>query len=416
MSTRRRKVVRSRQNQDENKRKKRLLVALLMLILTGVALTTATYAWFSSNTVVDTTDIDLKVTAATGISISADALNFKKTISMNEVVSFAHIGCESGGVNSTGGCPSRLQYPDKLNPVSTVGGTSPNFYTASIGDFPNTTVGYLAKLEGKSTETYTLNVGESGCASTNTCEHTGGDYVAFDFWLRSGADYNLDIDAASTKMSVIDHGSTTSALETGLRIMFVNLGNAPDALVGQNALYALNEPSEEGWAIFNPYPKTHHSTSLTSSYYNLPGGTVKDGVTTGSGSEGEYELGYYAVKNIPTPLPTPKYDKSGSLDNTTGSLIPFTYYYLNSDPTTYETVFELMDKTNSHYLVAGGHPGHTQTGDLSTGKTVLSIKSGVTRVRCYIWLEGQDIDTVDAISFSKGFYFNFGFKIAGSGA
>ena len=106
MSTRRRKVVRSRQNQDENKRKKRLLVALLMLILTGVALTTATYAWFSSNTVVDTTDIDLKVTAATGISISADALNFKKTISMNEVVSFAHIGCESGGVSSSGGCPS----------------------------------------------------------------------------------------------------------------------------------------------------------------------------------------------------------------------------------------------------------------------------------------------------------------------
>ena len=114
MSTRRRKVVRSRQNQDENKRKKRLLVALLMLILTGVALTTATYAWFSSNTVVDTTDIDLKVTAATGISISADALNFKKTISMNEVVSFAHTGCQSGGVASGTGCPSRLQYPDKL--------------------------------------------------------------------------------------------------------------------------------------------------------------------------------------------------------------------------------------------------------------------------------------------------------------
>ena len=53
---------------------------------------------------------------------------------------------------------------------------------------------------------------------------------------------------------------------------------------------------------------------------------------------------------------------------------------------------------------------------MSTGKTVLSIKAGVTRVRCYIFLEGQDIDTVDAISFSKGFYFNFGFKIAGSGA
>ncbi len=414
MSTRRRKVVRSRQNQDENKRKKRLLVALLMLILTGVALTTATYAWFSSNTVVDTTDIDLKVTAATGISISADALNFKKTISMNEVISFARIGCETGGVNSTGGCPSRLQYPDKLNPVSTVGanGSSVDFYTASIGDYPNDAVGYLAKLEGKSTETHALNVGSSGCTSTNSCEHTGGDYVAFDFWLRSGADYNLDIDAASVKLSTTDHGTTTSALESGLRILFVNLGNQPDATVGQNELYALNDTTDDNWTIYNPYPKLHHSTSLTSSYHNLPGGAVGEGVTS---DDGEYQYGYYAVKNIPTPLPTPKYGKDGDLDNTAGSLLPFTYYYLNAHPTAYDSVFELINKSNSHYLVGGGHPGQTQTGDLSTGKTVLAIKSGVTRVRCYIYLEGQDIDTVDAISFSKGFYFNFGFKISSGG-
>ena len=87
MSTRRKRtVIRSRKNQDENNRKKRLLVAFLMLILTGVALTTATYAWFSANDSVDTTDIDLKVTAATGISISADALNFGKTISIADIV------------------------------------------------------------------------------------------------------------------------------------------------------------------------------------------------------------------------------------------------------------------------------------------------------------------------------------------
>ena len=402
MSTRRRKVVRSRQNQDENKRKKRLLVALLMLILTGVALTTATYAWFSSNTVVDTTDIDLKVTAATGISISADALNFKKTISMTEVVSFAQDGCQG-----TDPCPSRLQYPDKLNPVSTIGGLNPKFYTGSIGDFPNATVGYLAKLEAESQSSFNLNVGGQNCIAEGNCTHTSGDYVAFDFWLRSGADYNLDIDSASMKID--PHATDTTALESGLRIMFVNLGNEPDATKGQKAFYDLNDTTDQNWTIYNPYPQLHHNTSLTSSYYNAPSGAKKDGNTS---DNAEYLHGYYAVKNIPSSLPTPQYNKKGQADNE-GGLIPFTYWWLGQDDS-YDEVFQLIDDTNPHYAQAGGFDGDGIT-DMSTGRPVLRIKSGVTRVRCYIWLEGQDIDTVDAISFSKGFYFNFGFKILANG-
>ena len=404
MSTRRRKVVRSRQNQDENKRKKRLLVALLMLILTGVALTTATYAWFSSNTVVDTTDIDLKVTAATGISISADALNFKKTISMTEVIAFAQDGCQG-----TDPCPSRMQYPDKLNPVSTIGGFSPKFYRASIGDFPNSLVGYIADFEGESQGSFDLTSGSEDCVATHSCTHTAGDYIAFDFWLRSGADYNLDIDPGSMKIN--SHAVDTTSLEDGIRIMFVNLGNEPDATKGQKAFYDLNDTSDGNWTIVNPYPTRHHNTSLTSSYYNLPSGVKKDGNVS---DDGEFKLGYYAVKNLPDPLPGVKYNKKGLEDNDNGKLIPFTYWYLQQDHS-YDDVFQLIDDQNLHYAQAGGFYGE-ETNDGTTGRNVLKIKSGVTRVRAYIWLEGQDIDTVDAISFSKGFYFNFGFKIRGNGA
>ena len=46
----------------------------------------------------------------------------------------------------------------------------------------------------------------------------------------------------------------------------------------------------------------------------------------------------------------------------------------------------------------------------STGDAILTVNAGITKFRCYIWLEGQDIDVVDDISFSSGIKVNFGFK------
>jgi hypothetical protein len=398
MSTRRKRtVIRSRKNQDENNRKKRLLVALLMLILTGVALTTATYAWFSANDSVDTTDIDLKVTAATGISISADALNFGKTISMNDVVGFAKEGCSTQGDDSTVAdaakkCKSSLQYPEKLNPVSTVGpvgGALPKWYLGAIADKKSATKSYVAEITARAaSENYVTNT-----TTGNTL--TSGDYLAFDFWIRSGADnVHLDIDPATTQISALVDSAGTADLESGMRLMFVEMGYTNDTSSADRQLVAknLNTVNDDNWIIYNPYPDKYHSASLTDAF----------------GSD-ERTNGYYAVNRAPNfdTDTLSRFDKKGNADPN-GTYIPFTLNTIDSEGTPYKggenPIFTKIDGDFAHYAQA------TSVSNMSTGSNILTVNAGITKFRCYIWLEGQDKDTVDEISFSSGVKINFGFK------
>ena len=67
--------------------------------------------------------------------------------------------------------------------------------------------------------------------------------------------------------------------------------------------------------------------------------------------------------------------------------------------------YELMNSSNTHYI-----QGSAST--LVPTETVFTVGAGVTKIRVYIWLEGNDIDTVDSISISDGVTINLGFEIA----
>lgn len=48
-------------------KKRRILLALIMLIISGISLTTATYAWFTANSNVKVEEMNVKATASGGI-------------------------------------------------------------------------------------------------------------------------------------------------------------------------------------------------------------------------------------------------------------------------------------------------------------------------------------------------------------
>lgn len=397
--TRRKRYVRSRQNENNDRKRKRLLVAFLMLLLTGVAFTTATYAWFTSNNAIDTQDIDLKVTAATGISISANALDFKKTIHMSEVIAFAKTGCVTGGTTA---CPSTLQYPEKLNPVSTVGmsGKNATFYKASVSPTQHATAKYIAQFENVAAESYGfINVCSGTSGDDKDCLRTSGDYLAFDFWIKSGSDYDLDIDSSHTSAKVLS-GTDTKNLESGLRMMFAIKGYHADVTDQSTIANWDVAPTSTQWKIYNPYPYMHHKDSLKDT---MP--STKSGGEFNDGDEANF--GYYAVKSIPdSESSVTKYNADAVVDPD-GTYIPFTYNYLKDGGiTSYGSFFQEIKAG------PGGYANYAQAksnSDLSTGNVVLHVGPGITKVRCYIWLEGQDIDTVDAISFSNGIKLSFGF-------
>lgn len=356
-------------------RNRRIVLALLMLLISGIALTTATYAWFSANTVVTATGIDVKVTASAGISISADAVNFGKTTSMDQVVSFAQ--------NTEDTFDSTLQLPEELSPVSTGGVVGANskfsFFKGTLGEND------VVLLE-------TNNESNTFLTTEGKTDFTGGDYIAFDVYIRSSIDQNIKLNSNS-KIGVIDGGANTASLESALRVGFLPLGTTTDtgADTAQKSAYDLNDVQSD-WSIWNPYPALHHTATLAGY------------------AEGESELskGYYGA--ISDTKSVVAYSSLGeAVTVADGEEAPADSHYvkfLHKDFENTPAYYSLIDSSNTHYLPAAS------ADTILPSSNLLAVKAGVTKVRIYVWLEGNDVDCVDAISISDGLTVNIGFEVA----
>lgn len=356
-----------KRKQEQEKRNRRLILAVLMMFLTLMVCTLSTYAWFSANTAVTTTGIDVKVTASTGISISANALDFSKTTSMDEVIAFAKDETFA----------STLQLPEEISPVSTVGikgGNSFQFYNGLLGEQN------VVKLQAsRETHDFLTTAGKEN--------FTNGEYIAFDVYLRSSLDQTLKLNDA-TSITIRDgvEGGILANLQSALRIGFVNLGSTKND--NQAEATALNKVKD--WRIYNPYPYLHHSSSLKSGY---------------SGTDNEDTVGYYAAADSTDNIVG--YNSLGEVANEADvdkGFIKFLHNDVPSDPNT-AGILELMGPANSKYLQA------QSADDILPTDNLIDINAGITKLRIYVWLEGNDIDCVDAISISDGLTINLGFEI-----
>lgn len=355
----------------ENKKKKRLLIALFMLVISAIALTTATYAWFSANKVVTTSGIDVKVTAATGISISADALDFGKEIDMDKIIEFAK--------DTT--FASTLQLPEELNPVSTSGivgaNTEYSFVRGELGENEEV-VSYTDSTVNK-----TFKKDKDG-AETN---YTGGDYIAFDVYIKSSQDINLKL-ADTTQIAALNADAGTGNLETGLRIGFLPLGVSTDTSIAnqQSKAYNLNTVATD-WKIWNPNPESHHAATLTG--YN--------------DTDSEATKGYYGAKQNTTAVDglNAKGETATEEEIAANANHYVKYLYKDVASSAVPAYLELIDSSNAHYIQSTEYAGN-----------VFAVKAGINKVRVYIWLEGNDVDCVDAISISNGLKVALGFEVA----
>lgn len=348
--------------EKKQNRQKKIVLALLMLLVAGVALSTATYAWFSANTVVTAEDIDVKVTASAGISIAADAENFGKTISMTDVINFAKDKAYA----------STLQLPERLSPVSSAGnnGTADfKFYKGLIGE--------------ESTLVEASAVTEKTTLDENN--FTGGDFIAFDIYIRSSLEQDIKLE--SNKTTIAKLGDNDAYLQSALRIGFLPLGTTTSAGDDQvKDSYGLNTPGTD-YSIWNPYPTMHHSASLSKvdTYYG------KD--------ESEVANGYYAFIGESA-------NGTDTKGENTGNYVPYYYSTVKALDDT-PAYYKLIDSKNTNYFVGS-------ESSIIPSNLKFTVGAGITKVRVYVWLEGQDEDCVDAISISDGLKINLGFEAQGS--
>ena len=178
-------------------KKRRILLALIMLIISGISLTTATYAWFTANQDVSVEQIDIQATSSGGIQISADAENWSNVVSLSDL----------RAVNEKTDLGINNYIPDiatnkSLKPVTTIG--------------VNGTTGQFDFFLGE------LNQAGDNVKLTAESESTG-NLVAFDLYFYSATEQTVYFDGGTGVTAKDD--ADDAKLKSSMRVGFLFQGN-----------------------------------------------------------------------------------------------------------------------------------------------------------------------------------------------
>ena len=204
-------------------KKRRILLALIMLIISGVSLTTATYAWFTANRAVTVEEIDVKASASGGIQISADAKTWSNEVTL-------------ANLRDTELTDNYIP-TEALKPVTTVGvnGTTGKF------DF------FLGELDDAGTK-----------VSLEPTTDADKNYIAFDLYFYSATAQKIEFNAG-TDVVAKNVGGTGNATDAGLkssvRVGFLVQGN--DATATTDTAKALNNGTKATQTIWEPNADIH---------------------------------------------------------------------------------------------------------------------------------------------------------------
>lgn len=344
-----------KESKKQNKKRRRLRTLILLLFLTIIMLGTSTYAWFTSNRIVSIERIDVHVETSDGLQISTNGSTWKSVITKNDIKTGAY-----GSANNF--------IPETLDAVSTNGGTTPdgtakrrtmNFFSSKIGT-DATSGAYTI---------YTLPVDES----TDKTK-----FIAFDIFLKVSSPKAVYINSADSHSEVVmKDGSTDRGLKNAARIGFVPIGEAEATDTVETITQAYYTSDAKPVKIWEPNNDVH-STAVVNSVGIEYGFTGSNALT----ATGSTPVTYYGmITAIPQAKPQ-------NLINT-----------VNGTTTQYDST--TFSEAMSTGTVTDGTPEYSTSGillstplTLATGKDykIFDLAAGITKMRVYMWIEGQDID------------------------
>ncbi len=344
-------------NKREEKRNKKLRTLILLLFLTIIMFGTSTYAWFTANRVVTIEAIDVRVETSDGLQISTNGSTWKSIITKDEIL--------------TGYTNHNNFVPDVLDAVST-SGNAPIANGKRLMDMYSSTIESEVGVNDGRYTIYTTKVDETAAQKK---------FIAFDIFLKVSSNKTVYINSDSgTYSEVIKRTGETYAdrgLKNAARIAFVPTGEAAsDAAVSaiQTAVYTDNPPAVKIWEPNNDT----HSTAVVNSVATEYG---YSGVT----ATGSAPITYYGIKDaIPSAKKT---DLIRTVNGTTT-----TYDNSGTDVTFSETVNTGTVTNGTEYSTSGILLSTPAT--LVSGKNykAFDLHAGITKMRIYMWIEGQDLD------------------------
>ena len=394
----------AKRNQKHEKRVKKLIV---ICMLSAIILTVSTYAWFIGMQTVSVNAFEVQIAAADGLSLSVDGVTFSDTVTINNTAENLEDIAEA--------YPSNTNSWTDLKPVSTIGTMNKNTNGSRMIIYEKSSLtasggGY--RLLSDQLKNYGKT--EDGKDDLTVTEANG--YVAFDLFVKnlSGEAYysgnNVENEEAiyltvESNVGVATSGVENTGIENSVRVAFAQIGRVKsDASSSVIQGITCNDDSANkvtgicrNATIWEPNDTKHVDNAI--SWYNSSCAKrtgAKEFGAKGSCSEitdGEFYPTFAVAKIIPENLeyPVDVYDgdKYNNTDTYNTDNTSITAGYLNAVDTI----------TDSEKIKTG-----TSRPDFMT-----LAPNSITKVRVYVYIEGQDVDNYDFASLGKAISINFGF-------
>lgn len=351
---------------------------LILLVLTAILSITATYAWFSSQRDVDITGIKLNVEVAESMQISLDGEKWVQSVQLSNMRQF--YGTHTVTTSHQAKKDDNANYvPTELLPVSTIGEVSAGRLQfmageATMSNAGATSASLYACSEDDLAMDQTVNIG------TLQGKNELHPYLVFDMYLRNystvtGGD-NLQLNAGSrvwvdntTAASQEGTGVLDTGLENCARVGFVIYENTADTTASGETIRNLASTSAS-LAIWEPNDLAHITEVVNNSGRGVVNGTT---------------MPTYGVK----------FDEDASKDDQDTWLAIANTEAISGD----DNLVEQITMKPAYDASTGVTSATNITTSADEPAEVKLAANKITKIRVYIWLEGQDVDCINAASY-----------------
>ena len=383
-----------KRNNKHEKRVKRLIVGCG---LCAIILSVSTYAWFIGMKTVNVSSFDVEIAAIDSLSLSLNGTAWSDTVAINST-NYSTAGYE-GNTNSWGG--------DGLIPMSSVGKI-------------NTTSSRMTLFEKGSLTTSPGGYRLMASEVQNSGASEADGYVAFDLFIRnlSGNAYYTDLTPKneeaiyltpeSTVTVASDGGEAGTGIENSVRVAFAQIGRVIATTTDTSIITGITCTTNSNVTgicadrdaqIWEPNDTKHVQNAIN--WYNTScQKRTGDDVTQSTSYSGTF--GTCGTVADGTAYDT--YAVSGVINYTDNVDV-----YDGADYNNYEG--SIAESAAAGKLVA--YPYFTDTMKDKEGterpELITLAPNSITKVRVYIYIEGQDVDNYDFASLGKKISVAFGF-------
>ena len=410
----------------DKKKNKKIKKLIAICSLSSFIFIVATYAWFIGMRQVNVSSFEIEIASTDSLLLSLDGSKWDTTVTINSG-NFKTVSYE-GNVNNWAGYDSTSGVVGGLKPISSIGEIDTNSSTMKMfekGSLTATPGGY--RLLASRIHNYETNAQRAGSVNSSGFNTENGGYVAFDLFVRnfSGQAYyendNILNEEAIylTTDSEVTVGSTgvgDTGIENSVRVGFAQIGRVNGRTTDVSTITGIKCVPGEGSSvtgicrtaqIWEPNDTEHVQAAIN--YYDTscrlrPAAvspatdptdiTLASSYTSNSNcrtvADGTAKATYAIGRVIDVSDKVDVYDGAqyNGYTATTRTL------YSDSQP-----LYAFDYFTDSERDMTG----------MNRPAFMTLAPNSITKIRVYVWIEGQDIDNYDFSSIGKQIKVEFGF-------